>query len=76
MDKPPNTNQPRVPLATRPIPGISTRTSIPMVTANTGKAIRRMKRTGNRSANQQAKSPRPAHITWRVKIVHGEPSVS
>ena len=63
MDRPPTTNQPRVPLATWPIPGMSTSTSMTIVTAKAGNAIRRMKRTGNRRANQQANSPTPAHIT-------------
>ena len=76
MDRPPTTNQPRVPLATRPMPGMSTRTSNTIVTAKARNAVRRMKRTGSRRANQQANTPNAAHTTWRAKMVHGEPSSS
>ena len=76
MDRPPTTNQPRVPLDSRPMPGISTRISSTIVTAKARKAVRRMKLTGRRSANQQANSPTAAQISWRAKIVHGEPSSS
>ena len=63
MDSPPMTNHPRVPLATRPIPGISTRISNTTVTAKAANAVRRMKLTGSRSASQQANSPTDAQTT-------------
>ncbi len=50
IEKPATTNQPREPLASLPIPGISTSTSMAMVAAKPVNAIRRMNRTGNRSA--------------------------
>ena len=63
IDRPPTTNQPRVPLASCPIPGISTRTSRTIVVANPANATRRRKLTGRRKASQQANSPTAAHIT-------------
>ena len=50
MDNPATTNQPRDPLASLPIPGINTRISITIVSAKAGKAKRRMRFTGMRSA--------------------------
>ncbi|CKW38188.1 Uncharacterised protein [Mycobacterium tuberculosis] len=45
IEKPATTNQPREPLASLPIPGTSTSTSITMVIAKPEKAMRRMNRT-------------------------------
>ena len=50
MEKPATTNHPREPLASFPIPGMSTSTSKTMVSAKPEKAMRRMNRTGIRSA--------------------------
>jgi hypothetical protein len=50
IERPAITNHPRDPLASLPIPGINTSTSITMVTAKPVNAIRRINRTGNRSA--------------------------
>ena len=50
IEKPATTNQPRDPLDSLPIPGMSTRTSMTMVSANAGNASRRMRLTGMRSA--------------------------
>ena len=61
MDSPATTNQPRVPLASCPMPGMSTNTSIATVVANAAKAMRRRNRTGSRSANQQANNPITVH---------------
>ena len=76
MENPPKTNQPRVPLAIFPMPGMSTRTSKMIVVANAGKAMRRRKCTGSRKATQQANRPNAAHITCRAKMDHGEPPSS
>ena len=50
IEKPATTNHPRDPLASLPIPGTSTSTSITIVTAKPENAMRRMNRTGIRSA--------------------------
>ena len=50
MDSPATTNQPRDPLATLPIPGISTRTSSTTVSAKPENARLRISCTGIRSA--------------------------
>ena len=50
MENPAKTNQPREPLATLPIPGISTRINNTMVMANPVKANLRITDTGVRSA--------------------------
>ena len=50
MENPAITNQPREPLASLPIPGISTRTSMTMVSANPLNARLRISCTGIRSA--------------------------
>ena len=76
IDNPPTTNHPRVPLAIRPIPGMSTATSITMVTEKARNAVARMRRTGSLSANQQANSPTAAQSSCRLKMDHGEPSSS
>ena len=76
MDSPPMTNQPRVPLAMRPIPGISTSTNITMVAENAKNAVLRRNRIGSRSANQHANRPTVAQSTCRKKIDHGDPSSS
>ncbi len=50
MENPAITNQPRDPLASLPIPGTSTRTSMTMVSANPLNAMLRISCTGIRSA--------------------------
>ena len=50
MENPATTNQPREPLASLPIPGISTRISSTIVNAKPGNASRRIRLTGMRSA--------------------------
>ncbi len=50
IEKPAMTNHPRDPLASLPIPGTSTSTSMTMVIAKAENAMRRMNRTGTRSA--------------------------
>ena len=50
MENPATTNHPREPLASLPIPGISTRTSMTTVSANPLKARLRIICTGIRSA--------------------------
>ena len=50
MEKPPTTNHPRDPLASLPIPGTRTSTSRIMLKAKPENAMRRMTRTGIRSA--------------------------
>ena len=76
MESPATTNQPRVPLDSCPMPGMSTSTSSTIVMANAENAVRRRKDTDTRRANQKPKRPTTVHSTWRPKIAHGEPSSS
>jgi len=50
IENPDTTNQPRDPWASLPIPGMSTSTSMTMVSAKPAKAVWRISRTGTRNA--------------------------
>lgn len=76
IDSPATTNQPREPLDSWPMPGISTSTSITIVTANAENAVLRRKLTRTRRAIQNPTRPTTVHRTWRPKIAQGEPSSS
>ena len=76
MENPATTNQPREPLASLPIPGMSTRTSSTMVTAKPGNARPRIGPHRHAQRHVEANRPTQRPSTCLAKIAHGEPSSS
>ena len=76
MENPATTNQPREPLATLPIPGISTRTSMTTADREPGErqAAHQLHRHPQRDVEREQADDRPQHLL--AEDAHGEPSSS